>query len=134
MADIKKGASKLDEEAARKPRIFGPSDKAEELAELWRKGLPSGDKTGWRTIDAHYTVAPGQFTVITGWPGSGKSEWLDALLVNLSRQGWRFALFSPENMPVVLHIAKLMEKLAGKPFGAGPSARLDIDELPEFTD
>jgi twinkle protein len=56
----------------------------------------------------------GQFTVVTGWPGSGKSEWLDALLVNLTKSGWKFAIFSPENQPTELHIAKLLEKIAGK--------------------
>lgn len=105
-----------------------------ELRELWRAGLPPGDRTGWPDLDAHYTVAPGQLTVVTGWPGAGKSEFVDALLVNLSRQGWKFAVFSPENHPVAIHIAKLMEKLSGKPFGAGPTARLTEDEVLEYMD
>jgi twinkle protein len=97
-------------------RPFPAADVLEALSarnrSSWKRGLPSGDKTGWpiRSIK-HYTVAPGQFTVVTGWPSSGKSEWLDALLVNLSRQGWKFAMFSPENQPVELHIAKILEKL-----------------------
>jgi twinkle protein len=64
---------------------------------LWEAGLPPGEKTGWPSIDKLYTVAPGQLTIITGWPGSGKSEWLDALLVNLMHQGWYTSIFSPEN-------------------------------------
>lgn len=134
MANAERGAAMLDEAAARKPRVFGPALKVDALRALWEKGLPPGDRTGWPSIDKHYTVAPGQFTVLTGWPGSGKSEWLDALLVNLSRQGWKFAIFSPENMPLELHISKLMEKLAGKPFGAGPTPRLTLDELDEYND
>jgi twinkle protein len=52
--------------------------------------------------------------VITGTPNSGKSEWLDALLVNLAKQGgWHFVIFSPENWPLELHHAKIIEKYIG---------------------
>lgn len=134
MADAKKGAAFLDAMETRKPRIYGPSAHRSALRELWKQGMPAGEKTGWPKLDTHYTVLPGQFTVVTGWPGSGKSEWLDALLVNLSRQAWKFAVFSPENQPVTFHISKLLEKLSGKPFKAGPTERMSIDELDEYTD
>lgn len=117
-----------------KPKVFSPRVKGAELRDLWDKGLPSGAKTGWGTLDKHYTVVPGQFTVITGWPSAGKSEWLDALLINLSKQGWKIAIFSPENMPVAIHLAKLVEKLSGKPFGHGPTERVSLDELSEYED
>lgn len=103
-----------------------------ELIELWENGLPAGDKTGWPSLDRHYTVVPGQLTVVTGWPGSGKSEWVDALCVNLIHQGWRVAFFSPENQPIKLHAAKILEKVVGKPFGKGPTERMtkrDIHEI-----
>jgi twinkle protein len=134
LADAQKGAAVLDASAAAKPRIQSPRAWRDNVRSLWKKGLPPGDRTGWSVLDRHYTVAPGQFSVVTGWPSSGKSEWLDALLVNLSRQGWKFAIFSPENQPVELHIAKILEKLAGKPFGAGPSERLTEEEVDEFSD
>jgi len=134
LADAGKGASFLDAKSAAKPRVFGAMEKADRVEALWKNGMPSGDRTGWQLLDKHYTVVPGQFTVVTGWPGSGKSEWLDALLVNLSRQGWKFAVFSPENQPVELHIAKLMEKISGKPFGAGPTERIAEAEVAEYLD
>jgi len=101
------------------------------VEELWEQGMPPGESTGWPSVDKHYTVAPGQFTVVTGWPGSGKSEWLDALLLNLAKRGWRFAIFSPENQPSELHIAKFIEKFLGKPFGSGPTERATKDEVRE---
>lgn len=134
MADREKGAAFLDAERERKPKLRSPRAYHALLQKLWRDGLPPGDKTGWPSLDAHYTVAPGQFTVVTGWPGSGKSEFLDALLVNLAHQGWKFAVFSPENHPVELHLSKLMEKLAGKPFSNGRTERLSEAELGEFID
>ncbi len=56
-------------------------------------------------------VVPGELTIITGVPNSGKSEWIDALMVNLADQfGWRFGLCSMEkkvgcNMQVCMHMA-----------------------------
>ena len=41
---------------------------------------------------------PGELTVITGVPNSGKSEWIDALLCNINEiDKWKFALCSMEN-------------------------------------
>ena len=93
-------------------------------------GLPRGDVTGFPSLDAHYTVGLAQVTVITGTPGAGKSEFLDALIVNLWRRGdWEFALYSPENFPVVTHLAKLVEKETGKPFGPGLTPRMSQAEF-----
>jgi hypothetical protein len=55
-------------------------------------------------------VVPGELTVVTGLPNSGKSEWLDALVVNLAQlHGWRIGLCSLENEPKE-HARKLVEK------------------------
>lgn len=105
----------------------------ERTRELYRAGgMPRGSSTGWTELDEFYTVQPGQWTVVTGIPGSGKSEWLDALLVNLAESDdWRFALYSPENYPVETHLVKLAEKRTRKPFGPGPTERMSEDELAE---
>lgn len=116
------------------PQIKGAMAYYEAVDALWEAGLPPGDKTGWKSLDRHYTVAPGQMTIITGWPGSGKSEFLDQLLVNLAAQGWKFAVFSAENLPVELHLSKLIEKLSGMPFGDGPNPRVPREDLSEYMD
>ena len=67
---------------------------------------------------------PGDLSVVTGIPGSGKSELLDAMMVNLAqRYGWRFGICSFENPPGE-HIAKLAEKYVGQPFWEGPAPRI----------
>jgi len=72
---------------------------------------PAKIKTGWRLFDLHYSPEPGMFTIITGIPGSGKSTWLDNLILNMNqRNGWRFAVFSSENWPIDRHINLLAEK------------------------
>lgn len=130
MADAEKGAQYLDAQAQKKPKLLALESIDENLSTLWDRGLPPGDPTGWASVDKHYTVLPGQMTIVTGWPGSGKSEWLDALLLNLARHhGWKIAVFSPENQPVELHVAKLLEKVTGKPFGRGPTERMSKEEM-----
>lgn len=95
-------------------------------------GLPRGSTTGWRSLDELYTVAVNQWTCVTGTPHSGKSEFLDALMVNLAKQGgWHFVIYSPENHPVETHHSKIIEKYIGKPFNPGPTARVSDDEIDE---
>ncbi|CAL9043305.1 twinkle homolog protein, chloroplastic/mitochondrial-like isoform X1 [Musa acuminata AAA Group] len=72
--------------------------------------------TGWRALDELYNVVPGELTVITGVPNSGKSEWIDALLCNINEaRKWKFLLCSMENK-VRDHARKLLEKYINKPF------------------
>jgi twinkle protein len=91
----------------------------QQVHDLYRQGpggLAWGASTGWPCVDPFYRVVPGELTIVTGVPNSGKSEWLDALLVNLARlHGWSFALCSMENRPAD-HARKLMEKYCGRPF------------------
>ena len=108
-----------------------PIDFHDGLMSLYKAGLPRGSSTGWPSVDNHYTVARGQWTLVSGIPGMGKSEFVDAMLINLARQGWQFVIFSPENQPHQLHVAKLVEKWVRKPFGTGPSVRVTEDEINE---
>jgi twinkle protein len=89
----------------------------------------TGMPTGWISLDRHYTVLPGQFTIVTGVPSHGKSEFIDALCVNLAvKHGWRFLVFSPENYPITTHVKKLIRKFIGKPFGKMYNGTMSKDE------
>ena len=73
--------------------------------------------------------------MITGIPSHGKSEWLDALTMNLAMKAdWSFGVFSPENQPIELHLRKLAKKVVGKPFDRGPIERMSRDELDNAID
>lgn len=99
-----------------------------QIKRLYEGGMIRGAKTGWNCVDEFINFSPGQWTVLTGIPGAGKSEWLDALMVNLAHvYGWTFAIFSPENQPLELHFQKLAEKYIGKPFFG--KDRMDKKEL-----
>jgi twinkle protein len=69
--------------------------------------------TGWSTMDQYLRLFAGEFMVITGIPGMGKSTWVSNLLVNLYHlYGWRSAMFSPE-MPVAPHLRDLLRLIIG---------------------
>ena len=102
-----------------------------EVKALWESGgLRKGSFPGWPSLGKHYSIGMAQWTVITGTPGSGKSEFMDALMVNLAkRETWKFCIYSPENHPVSTHIAKLLEKYLRKPFNPGPTERMDAEQV-----
>ena len=97
---------------------------------LYENGLTRGMSTGWASVDEILTIAPGQVTIVTGIPNSGKSNLVDALCVNLARlYGWHTIMCSPENQPIEDHMARMCEKWLGKPFDRGPTTRMTLDEL-----
>jgi len=109
--------------------VFNPDSVMDRIVNLYDKGWEKGVSTGWSSLNEFYTVRPGEFTVVTGMPNSGKSNWLDCLTVNLAKeQGWSFAIFSPENQPVEDHMARMMEKYAEIPFGEGITKRMTEKE------
>lgn len=83
-----------------------------------QKGV-TGDywETGWEHMNRHLKIKTGQLNIVTGSPGSGKSEWLDAMMINTIQQyGVRWAVFSPENYPPQVYFKKLSEKFTGRDF------------------
>lgn len=110
------------------PGTVRASDLRRELDDVYANGLGRGDKCGWPDMDALFSVAGGQLTTVTGWPNSGKSQWLDAVAINLGRQGWHGVFCSLENIPVFLHVEKLLKQLIGKPLRAGPTERMTREE------
>lgn len=107
--------------------LFEVDDFQKELMAYFEYGMAAGVPTGWANVDKLYTVVPGQLTVVTGIPNSGKSEWVDALSVNLAMQcGWRFAAFSPENGKEA-HATKLIEKRVEQSADPKDNMRMSMD-------
>lgn len=95
--------------------LYNVMDFEQSLSDYFEVGMKAGVPTGWENLDKLYTVMPGELTVVTGVPNSGKSEFMDALMINLARnENWRFVIFSPEHKKEQ-HVAKLVEKIVGKP-------------------
>ena len=108
--------------------IYSADDYTKDINHLYTDGIVGGASTGIASVDQLFTVVTGQLTVVTGIPGSGKSEFIDQIMVNLAkRDEWKFAIASFENPPP-LHIAKLSEKYIGKPFFDGNTPKMAEEE------
>jgi twinkle protein len=84
----------------------------EQCRRIFKHGIPKGTSTGWRSFDKYFTLLKGQLNILTGFPGSGKSEWIEAMACNLAkRENWNTLFFSPENYPIEFHKMKLVEKI-----------------------
>lgn len=98
--------------------VFTTPDFEPSFDEYFRNGLQKGVTIGHQNFDDICSFETKRLCIVTGIPSSGKSEFIDEMAVRLNiRYGWRFAMFSPENMPVEYHGAKLVEKFVGKKFG-----------------
>lgn len=107
--------------------LYEVRDFESQLLTFFEGGMSSGLSTGWDNVDELYTVMPGELTIVSGIPNSGKSEWVDALTMNLAlQQGWKFAAFSPENGKEQ-HVTKLVEKRVEMPSDPKSSFRMSVD-------
>jgi twinkle protein len=118
-------------DSARPYPISGVNDAqtyADRLNDLYAKGTGKGFSTGYQSVDEIYTVAPSQLTVVTGYPSSGKSNFVDQIMVNLAKsQGWKFAICSFENQPEI-HISRLMEIYTKRRFFDGKDKMSESDK------
>ena len=114
--------------------VYSANDYSDDVQFLYDKGLMGGISTGYKGVDDIYTVLQGQLTVVTGLPGSGKSQFIDNVMVNLPKNNdWKWAVASFENPPA-LHIVKLSECYTGKPFFDGVNPRMDQKDLAQAKD
>jgi len=91
--------------------------------------------TGYPHMDKHLKIKTGQLNVVTGSPGSGKSEWVDDMMINtIKSDGLKWAVFSPENYPPKVYFRKLSEKFEEKPFDTFSEGTLknSINELSDY--
>ena len=100
--------------------IFTAADLHGDLRALFDNGFAPGAETGWEEMDKICTYERRRNIIVTGTPGAGKSEWVDELVLRLClRHQWKIGFFSPENIPIVYHLRKLIEKLTGHRFQNG---------------
>lgn len=106
------------------------NDRRENIMDIYENGYPNGARTGWELFDSHLQFFDSFLTVITGIPSHGKSNFLDNLMLRLAvKNGWKFAVFSPENGKIDIHVHRLAEILIGKPFLPNYNNQMTRDEL-----
>jgi twinkle protein len=84
----------------------------DELQEFIQEGFKPGYQVGLDNFDSIFSTYTGQFITVTGVPSSGKSDFVDRMVVGYNlKYGWKTAFASPENKPTFLHVHKLMRKI-----------------------
>ena len=83
-----------------------------EVTDFVKHGFKPGYQVGLANFDRIFSTYTGQFITVTGIPSSGKSDFVDQMVIgyNLNYK-WKTAFASPENQPTYLHAHKLMRKV-----------------------
>jgi len=83
-----------------------------EITDFVENGFKPGFQVGLPNFDSIFSTYTGQFITVTGIPSSGKSDFVDQMVIgyNINYQ-WKTAFASPENAPTYLHAHKLMRKV-----------------------
>ena len=69
---------------------------------------------GLKEFDDKFSVESKQYTVVTGIPSSGKSEFVDSMHIGYAmKYNEKTCFISPENKPTRNHAQKLVKKLLG---------------------
>ena len=86
-------------------------DIEDEVTDFVKNGFKPGFQVGLQNFDDIFSTYTGQFITVTGIPSSGKSDFVDQMVVGYNNNyGWKTAFASPENQPTYLHAHKLMRK------------------------
>lgn len=83
-----------------------------DLLGYWRHGAKEGISTGLKSLDEFWKFAPeaGELVVGTGYPGSGKTDFMLDLLVKQAKDGRKTGIFCPEEFPLARLMLKCVEK------------------------
>jgi twinkle protein len=95
--------------------VFRASDFKDNLMDMYHHGLPKGTTTHLPSVDKIWKWREGEVTTVTGYANEGKSSLFDINLPLLKAvyDGWRFALFIPENLPAAQFYEDLIHAYIG---------------------
>jgi len=116
---IKYGKEKL-KQTIRKARAYPLEnvttfkDIESDVEDFVKNGFKPGFQVGLENFDRIFSTYTSQFITVTGIPSSGKSDFVDQMVVGYNANyNWKTAFASPENAPNYLHAHKLMRKVWG---------------------
>lgn len=109
---LERGKSALDPKVE---GIFEVNDIRESLIDGFYNGVEEGTTTYIPDVDKAWRWRPGEVNIWTGYQNEGKSTFLNQLsCVKAALDGWKFGVFSPENMPMNDFVNELVEMYIGK--------------------
>jgi twinkle protein len=95
--------------------IFYIKDIFPKMLENFENGIELGDSTRFGIMDDYFRWKRGDVNLCTGYANAGKSTFMLQLMLTKSIwDGWKWAVFSPENYPAYDFYDDLVEMYAGK--------------------
>lgn len=117
--------------------IFSVADVQESMLDGYHNGQERGTTTYIPAVDSAWTWRNGEVNIWTGYQNEGKSMFLNQLsCIKAIKDGWKFGVFSPENMPMNDFFNDIIEMYIGKssdPYHGASQMKLDeYKEAMEF--
>ena len=95
--------------------IYSVEDLFESMLENFRNGIQLAPSTRFTEMDNYFRWKKGDITLCTGYGNHGKSFFmLQIMLIKSIWDGWKWAIFSPENYPANDFYDDIVEMYAGK--------------------
>lgn len=95
--------------------IYFLEDIFPQMLESFKKGVQLADTTRFGEFDDYFRWKKGDINVIVGYSNHGKTTfWLQMMLTKSIYDGWKWAIFSPENYPANDFYDDLVEMYSGK--------------------
>lgn len=117
---------------ARRVRRFTMLDLKEKALEYYRNGQSRGVDPGWPRLEPLYRPAKSMLSIITGEPGSGKSNFVDCLCAKIAQKhSWNITFASFETLPIERHILTLCQIYLQRPTLKWMENAATEDELSE---
>ena len=116
---VKHGGQQLKEQIQKAPQcplenVVTAEDVIDDLEMFYRDGHQKGFGIGLGEFDSIFTTYTKQFIVVTGFPSSGKSDFVDQMCVGYNMlHNFKVAYASTENFPAYLHVDKIVRKFYG---------------------
>ncbi len=116
--------------------IFNVDDVSASMLDGFHNGQERGTTTHIDSVDNAWTWRNGEVNIWTGYQNEGKSLFLNQLAtLKAVFDGWKFAVFSPENMPINDFFNDIIEMYIGRssdPFHR--NLQMTIEEYKEAMD
>lgn len=111
-------------------------DLESDLDDARQNGRTGGATIGFDKMDQHFHFMPGQLTVVTGYAGHGKSNWVAQMCCRLAvKHDWAWGVLSAEDNPKDILFERWAKIITGKRLYVGESNAMsdsEYDEVKEF--
>ena len=112
--------------------VYYTSDIAEDIFEIYANGRQVGETTHYPELDKVFKWKRKDINLIFGHGNYGKTQmWVHLMLVKSMYDGWRWAIFCPENYPATDFYIDVIEMYIGKHIDDRMGNKMTQDELYE---